>query len=72
MRRSVLPGEVLAARLANRGRGDDADLGAWLERSRAMPPLRVDLPIVNDQAPQDGARRLVVPLYRKAGVAHEI
>jgi ribose 1,5-bisphosphokinase len=66
------PREVLAARLAGRGRGDDADLGARLERSREMPPLKVDLSIVNDQTPQDGARRLVEFLYRKAGVPHEI
>jgi ribose 1,5-bisphosphokinase len=62
------PREVLAARLAGRGRGDDADLGARLERSREIPSLDVDLMIVNDQAPQDGARLLIDFLQCKAGV----
>jgi ribose 1,5-bisphosphokinase len=59
------PREVLAARLVGRGRRDDADLGARLERSRAIPPLEVDLTIVNDQAPHEGARLLINFLQRK-------
>jgi len=60
------PRDVLAARLAGRGRGDDADLVARLERSRTIPPLTVDLTIVNDRDPYDGARLLIDFLHRKA------
>jgi ribose 1,5-bisphosphokinase len=66
------PREVLAARLAGRGRGDDADLGARLDRSREILPLVVDLMIVNDRTPQDGARVLIDFLQRKAKVMYEI
>lgn len=66
------PREILAARLAWRGRGDDADLGARLERSREIPPVAADLTIVNDRTPQDGARLLVDFLQRKGSVPHAI
>jgi len=66
------PREILAARLAGRGRGDDADLGARLERSREIPPFAVDLTIINDRAPQDGARLLVDFLQQYVSVTHQV
>lgn len=66
------PRETLASRLAGRGRDDDADLGARLERSREIPPLAVDLTIINDRTPQDGARLLVGFLHRKVSITHHM
>lgn len=66
------PREILAARLAGRGRGDDADLGARLERSREIPPLAVDFTIINDRTPQDGARLLVGFLHGKVSITHQM
>jgi ribose 1,5-bisphosphokinase len=53
------PYEVLAQRLAGRGRGEDGDLGARLARSREIGATGADLVIVNDRTPQEGADRLV-------------
>jgi len=65
------PREVLAARLSGRGRSDDADLGARLERSQAVPPFDADLTIVNDQLPALGAQRLIDFLRCKTKERHE-
>ncbi len=50
------PPDVLAARLAARGRREDGDLGARLARSASVV---ADLVVVNDGAPEAGAARLV-------------
>lgn len=53
------PPEVLAARLAARGRQEDGDLGARLARSAAVT---ADLVVMNDGAPEAGADRLIAHL----------
>ncbi|KMO38597.1 ribose-phosphate pyrophosphokinase [Methylobacterium tarhaniae] len=53
------PPEVLAARLAARGRREDGDLGARLARSA---PVTADLVVVNDGPPEAGAARLIAHL----------
>ncbi|WP_208642200.1 phosphonate metabolism protein/1,5-bisphosphokinase (PRPP-forming) PhnN [Methylobacterium terrae] len=53
------PPEVLAARLAARGRPEDGDLGARLSRSASVV---ADLVVVNDRAPEAGAARLLAHL----------
>ncbi len=54
------PPDVLAARLAARGRREDGDLGARLARSVSVT---ADLVVVNDGTPEaGGAARLVAHL----------
>ncbi|WP_288588330.1 phosphonate metabolism protein/1,5-bisphosphokinase (PRPP-forming) PhnN [uncultured Methylobacterium sp.] len=53
------PPDVLAARLAARGRREDGDLGARLARSASVV---ADLVVVNDGAPEAGAERLLAHL----------
>ncbi len=53
------PPDVLAARLAARGRREDGDLGARLARSVSVT---ADLVVVNDGTPEAGAARLVAHL----------
>ncbi|MGX7707727.1 phosphonate metabolism protein/1,5-bisphosphokinase (PRPP-forming) PhnN [Methylobacterium sp. Gmos1] len=53
------PTEVLAARLAARGRAEDGDLGARLARSASVV---ADLVVMNDGAPEAGAERLLAHL----------
>lgn len=60
------PPDVLAARLASRGRSEDADLRTRLERSQTIAPVEADLTIVNDGAPSVGAGILTGFLRRKA------
>ena len=60
------PPEVLAARLAARGREDTADVAARLARSVVVPP---DVPVetvMNDGSPDDGIDRFVAALSRAA------
>lgn len=52
------PVEILAARLAARGRGEDGDLDARLARAQAVGPIQADLTIVNDRSPDEGAATL--------------
>jgi ribose 1,5-bisphosphokinase len=53
------PPEILAARLAARGRAEDGDLAARLAREA---PVEADLTIVNVGAPEIAAERLVAHL----------
>ncbi|AWN55558.1 phosphonate metabolism protein/1,5-bisphosphokinase (PRPP-forming) PhnN [Methylobacterium sp. 17Sr1-1] len=53
------PPEVLAARLAARGRPEDGDLGARLSRSA---PVTADLVVMNDGSPEAGADKLLAHL----------
>ena len=60
------PPEVLAERLAGRGRESPADIARRLARSAALPPdIRVET-IVNDATPQEAATRLIGSLIRAA------
>lgn len=59
------PAELLARRLAARGRSQDGDLGARLARSEAIA-IRADLTIVNDGSADEGAGKLVEFLRRHA------
>ncbi|WP_445500280.1 phosphonate metabolism protein/1,5-bisphosphokinase (PRPP-forming) PhnN [Microvirga sp. G4-2] len=62
------PREVLAARLAQRNRREDASLESRLARSSEIGPIRADLTVVNDRSPQEGAGQLVEFLF---GRIHE-
>ncbi|UHC14943.1 phosphonate metabolism protein/1,5-bisphosphokinase (PRPP-forming) PhnN [Methylobacterium currus] len=53
------PPEVLAARLAARGRREDGDLGARLARSASVT---ADLVVMNDGPPEAGAAKLLAHL----------
>ncbi|MET7242316.1 phosphonate metabolism protein/1,5-bisphosphokinase (PRPP-forming) PhnN [Methylobacterium sp. EM32] len=53
------PPEVLAARLAARGRPEDGDLGARLSRSA---PVTADLVVMNNGSPEAGATKLLAHL----------
>ncbi|MBE7249620.1 MAG: phosphonate metabolism protein/1,5-bisphosphokinase (PRPP-forming) PhnN, partial [Actinomycetospora chiangmaiensis] len=53
------PPEILAERLAARGRAEDGDLAARLAREA---PVEADLTIVNVGAPEIAAERLVAHL----------
>jgi ribose 1,5-bisphosphokinase len=53
------PFEVLAQRLAGRGRREDGDIGARLARSQEIGNTDADLVIVNDRTPEEGATRLI-------------
>lgn len=59
------PLAVLAARLAQRNRSDDASLEARLARSNEVGSIRADLTIVNDTSPEEGAGRLIGFLRRR-------
>jgi len=63
------PRDVLARRLAARSRPDDGDLGKRLERAASLPPIRADLVIVNDGAPEDGASRLAALLKERRALS---
>jgi ribose 1,5-bisphosphokinase len=56
------PAEVLAARLAARGRGSDADLGARLRRVALVSGPPPELVIRNDGAPEVAAAALLAHL----------
>ncbi|SFV06818.1 ribose 1,5-bisphosphokinase [Methylobacterium sp. 174MFSha1.1] len=56
------PPEVLAARLAARGRPEDGDLGARLSRSA---PVTADLVVMNDGPPETGAEKLLAHLRKR-------
>ncbi|HVZ08350.1 phosphonate metabolism protein/1,5-bisphosphokinase (PRPP-forming) PhnN [Rhodopila sp.] len=56
------PPEVLAARLAGRGRETAADIAARLARDVALPEGVPTTTIVNDGAPEAGAARLIALL----------
>jgi phosphonate metabolism protein PhnN/1,5-bisphosphokinase (PRPP-forming) len=60
------PVEVLAARLAARGREGTADIAARLAREAALPPGLDVVPVMNDATPEDGAARVVAALSRAA------
>ena len=63
------PPDVLAARLASRGREGEADVASRLARDVALPP---DIPVervVNDGTLEQGAARLIAALYRAAAGA---
>ncbi|GGK30134.1 phosphonate metabolism protein/1,5-bisphosphokinase (PRPP-forming) PhnN [Salinarimonas ramus] len=54
------PREVLAARIAARGRDEDAQ--ARLARSDGLAPIEADVTIVNDRSPEEGIAALVAAL----------
>jgi ribose 1,5-bisphosphokinase len=54
------PPEILAARLAQRGREDEADIGRRLQRE--TPDVGADVQIVNDGTPEAGAAALLTAL----------
>jgi phosphonate metabolism protein PhnN/1,5-bisphosphokinase (PRPP-forming) len=56
------PAEVLAARLAARGRETAADIAARLAREVALPAGVAVVRVVNDGTPQDGAAAVVAAL----------
>ncbi len=57
------PPEVLAARLAARGREAPADIGARLDRADlALPPGIAARVVVNDGTPEEGIARLLAAL----------
>jgi ribose 1,5-bisphosphokinase len=56
------PAEVLAARLAARGRETAADIAARLTREVALPEGVRVVRVVNDGTPEEGARRVVAAL----------
>ena len=58
------PPSVLAARLAQRGRAEDGDLGARLARATAALSV-VELRILNDAEPERGAAPLVAHLQAR-------
>lgn len=60
------PVELLARRLATRGRGEDGNLDARLARSAELGPTQADAVIVNAGAPEEGAVQLVAILRRHA------
>lgn len=60
------PASILAARLASRGRTEDADIKTRLERSQMVAPVEADLIIVNDGPPSAGAGLLADFLRGKA------
>jgi len=63
------PAEVLAARLAARGRESAADIAARLARGMALAPGLDVATVMNDAAPEDGAARVVAELSRAAADA---
>ncbi len=54
------PPEILAARLAQRRREDEADIARRLQRE--TPDIDADVHIVNDGTPEDGAAALLTAL----------
>jgi ribose 1,5-bisphosphokinase len=52
------PPELLAARLAARGRESAADIAARLDRTGALAPTGADLVIVNDTTPETAVQKL--------------
>jgi ribose 1,5-bisphosphokinase len=65
------PPEVLAQRLASRGRELAADVAERLSRSVALPPAVVVERVVNDATPREGAERFIAALSRAAGSARQ-
>lgn len=63
------PAEVLAARLASRGRESNADVAARLTRSVALPPDIEVTTVVNDGSLEDGVARFIAALNRAAADA---
>lgn len=64
------PPDLLAQRLASRGREDAADIPSRLGREGpAYPDSMAVLPIVNDSTPEIGTQRLVAALREAAGDA---
>ena len=69
------PLQILATRLAQRNRSEDASLEDRLARSREIGPFRTDLTIVNDGSPEAGAEQLVAFLRNRIqspGALHEV
>jgi phosphonate metabolism protein PhnN/1,5-bisphosphokinase (PRPP-forming) len=60
------PVELLAARLAARGRESPADIAARLRREAALPPGLEVARVMNDATPDQGAARVVAELIRAA------
>jgi len=60
------PIELLARRLAARGRAEDGDVDARLRRARAVGGVRFDHTIVNDRSAEEGAAQLVGVLRHHA------
>ena len=60
------PPDILAARLASRGREDAADVAARLARSVAVPDHVPVEAVVNDGSLEDGVARFVAALNRAA------
>ncbi|OYV36044.1 MAG: phosphonate metabolism protein/1,5-bisphosphokinase (PRPP-forming) PhnN, partial [Rhodospirillales bacterium 20-64-7] len=58
------PPQVLATRLAQRGRENAADIENRLKRE--TPDFGADVEIINDGRPEDAAERLIQVLERKA------
>jgi ribose 1,5-bisphosphokinase len=60
------PAELLAARLAARGREGAADIAERLARAVALPPGIAVITVMNDASVADGAARLCAALSRAA------
>lgn len=60
------PPELLATRLAERGREAASDVAARLARSIALPPGIPVVTVVNDATIEQGAARLIAALIRAA------
>ena len=63
------PADVLAARLAARGREDAADIAARLAREAALPPSLDVETVMNDGAVDAGVERVLAALNRAAADA---
>jgi phosphonate metabolism protein PhnN/1,5-bisphosphokinase (PRPP-forming) len=61
------PAEVLAARLAGRGRETREEVAARLARTAPLPPGIDVAEVVNDGTPEQGAARLLTALRAVAG-----
>jgi ribose 1,5-bisphosphokinase len=60
------PAELLAGRLATRGRGDDGDLLARLARSAELGPVEADATINNAGDPEQAGTEFTAFLRRHA------
>ncbi|MBR0671141.1 phosphonate metabolism protein/1,5-bisphosphokinase (PRPP-forming) PhnN [Roseomonas soli] len=60
------PTELLAARLAARGRESAQDIAARLRREAALPPRLDVATVMNDATPEEGAARVIETLSRAA------
>lgn len=60
------PPDILAQRLAARGREEDGNLLERIARSRQVGEVQADVTVINDRAPEDGAFTLVSFLRDRA------